>query len=180
MASLVKAHAATDFATLKVEPLGEQGQEEKEKLAKLVDFLHENLLTLSPDAEEEDDEESETIDAEAFSDFIEEGRKMLSISSSRVVWGETAEALEHEVWTSVAELLAAGDSDSGLLVAMPSYLGDSRGYLEKEIIDPLEAIGIRHFDAESYRVAQGSPFPAFRLIYAPSEVPHDHGDVAIA
>jgi len=58
---------------------------------------------------------------------------------------------------------------------MPDYVGDARRYLDEEVLMPLDAIGFGpdRIDAQSYRVAQGAPFPAFRILVDASEPPTD-------
>lgn len=155
---------------LGLEPLGEHSEEDKRKLSQLLDYLHLDLLTFSPEADQEDDAFSETIDEEAFSDFIVEGRKMLQISSSTVCYGATADAVADRVWTSVGSLLADDRAQTGLLVAMPNYVGDAVRYVDDEIIAPLESLGFGpdRIEARGYRRAQGAPFPGFRVLYYPA------------
>jgi len=161
------------------EPLSAQGEDEMQKISQLIDYLHAQLMTLSPEFDylEEDDE-----DTEGLADFIAEGRKMLCITESRVCWGQSEDDVAHGVWSTVAALLNNATPDSGVLIAMPTYEGDSRRYLDDEVLTPLLDIGIRRdlLDARAYRVSQGAPFPAFRLIYDPSDAPSDDQVTAAA
>jgi len=154
----------------KLSPLAEQTDDEKQQLSLLVDYLHTELLKLSPDADELDDENAETIDDAAYADFIAEGKKLLSISSSHVAHGEDADAVAHSVWTCLGSLLYDHnqEDDNGILVAMPTYLGDVKSYVNDELLKPLSLMGLGkdRIQVESYRVAQGAPFPAFRIVYS--------------
>mmetsp|Transcript_10578 Transcript_10578/g.34954 ORF Transcript_10578/g.34954 Transcript_10578/m.34954 type:complete len:259 (+) Transcript_10578:2726-3502(+) len=182
VASLVKEWHAGDgpapFATTE-EEVPPQGEAEMAKIEELISFLHAQLMLLSPEFDAKDEDEEMTDDD--LVEFIDEGRKMLAISRSRVCYGEDADAVAHDVWTSVAALLQEGVPDSGLLVALPTFVGCSERYLESEIVAPLVAMGIQPdlFEARSYKVAHGAPFPAFRLLYAPSEAPLHQEEKAV-
>lgn len=144
--------------------------EDDEKLSLLLDFLHTDLMTFSPEADELDDDESEEIDEEAFFDFIVEGRKMLQISESLVCYGENEKALADGVWTSIGNLLAV-EENNGLLVALPDYVGDAKRYVVEELVEPLDFLGFGSdiIEVTGYRRAQGAPFPGFRVLYTPNK-----------
>lgn len=150
--------------------------EDDEKLSLMLDFLHTDLLTYSPNADELDDDESEEIDEEAFFDFIVEGRKMLQISESLVCYGDDEKALADGVWNSIGCLLAV-EENNGLLVAMPDYVGDAKRYVEEELVRPLDYMGFGSdiIEVTGYRRAQGAPFPGFRVLYTPNKDQQQEG-----
>lgn len=174
VAKLVRENTAEGIVSVTLDPLKAQGDAEKQKLGELVNYMHGHLMTLNVDF---DDETSTDDDLK---EFIAEGRKMLAITSSRVCYGENADAVAHEVWSCIASLLNDGTPDSGLLVAMPTFLGDSKNYVIDEVVNPLLHIGIQShlFEAKSFRVAKGAPFPGFRLLYKPSDAPSDMASLA--
>jgi len=146
--------------------------EEQTQLSALVDYLHTELMKLSPLADYEDKDGNQPDDV--FDDFVAEGRKMLSISASRVCHGDDRAAVSGAVWEAVAGLLADPTPDTGLLCALPEYVGDARAYLDDEVVAPLALMGFGDtVEATAYRVAGGAPCPAFRLLVSPSAPPED-------
>lgn len=140
-------------------PVRDPSPADKAQVSQLLDFMHAELLKQSPDASDGDD-------IEVYDDFIAEGRKLLQISACAVCRGEDDDAVAHDVWGGVAALLHA--HDGGLLVAMPEYIGDVKRYLNDEVLQPLWTMGWHpsDFNARGYRVGQGAPFPAFRILYS--------------
>ena len=145
--------------------------EEQTQLSALVDYLHTELMKLSPLADYEDEDGNQPDDV--FDDFVAEGRKMLSISASRVCHGDDRRAVSGDVWAALADLLATPTPDTGLLCALPEYVGDASAYLADEVLAPLRQMGFDDLEATAYRVAGGAPCPAFRVLVSPSAPPED-------
>lgn len=153
-----------------LDPPPEQSVEEQTQMSALVDHLHAELMKLSVLADYEDEEGNQPDDV--FDDFVEEGRKMLSISVSRVAHGEDRAAVSGAVWGGITALLASPEPDTGLLCALPEYVGDAATFLDDEIVAPLAAMGFGdQVEARAYRAAAGAPCPAFRLLVSPTAVP---------
>ena len=144
---------------------------EQKTMSEVVDYLHAELMKLSPMADyvPEEDDIGDTMD-----DFIEEGRKMLSISQSTVVRGADDEAVADGVWDALGHLFSEEQPNTGLLVALPEYAGDATIFVRDEVVKPLELMGFGdRVETSSYRVSSGAPCPAFRVLVSPSEVPSD-------
>ena len=144
---------------------------EQKTMSEVVDYLHAELMKLSPMADyvPEEDDIGDTMD-----DFIEEGRKMLSISQSTVVRGADDEAVADGVWAALGHLFSEEQPNTGLLVALPEYAGDATIFVRDEVVKPLELMGFGdRVETSSYRVSSGAPCPAFRVLVSPSEVPSD-------
>ena len=143
--------------------------EEQTQISLLVDYLHSELMKLSPmaDYEPEDAPLGDTMD-----DFIDEGRKMLSISQSRVCYGEDEQSVSDGVWEALGELFAEEEPNTGLLVALPEFVGDASIFVRDEVVKPLEMMGFGdRIETSSYRVAGGAPCPAFRILVSPEPAP---------
>ena len=150
-----------------------QELEEQTQISLLVDYLHSELMKLSPmaDYEPEDAPLGDTMD-----DFIDEGRKMLSISQSRVCYGEDEQSVSDGVWEALGELFAEEEPNTGLLVALPEFVGDASTFVRDEVVKPLEMMGFGdRIETSSYRVAGGAPCPAFRLLVSPEPAPDNEG-----
>jgi hypothetical protein len=144
---------------------------EQKTMSEVVDYLHAELMKLSPMADyvPEEDDIGDTMD-----DFIEEGRKMLSISQSTVVRGADDEAVADGVWDALGHLFSEEQPNTGLLVALPEYAGDATIFVRDEVVKPLELMGFGdRVETSSYRVSSGAPCPAFRVLVSPREVPSD-------
>ena len=83
------------------EPLGDNSLDDQKKISALVDYMHTELMKKSMMADYTD--EAAPLGDE-FDDFIEEGRKMLAISHSRVCGGSDEVAVSETVWPALAEL----------------------------------------------------------------------------
>ena len=92
----------------------------------MVDFLHTELMKKSVMA---DYVEEEAPLGDEFDDFIEEGRKLLAISHSRVASGGDEAAVAGTVWAALGELFTDETPDSGLLCAMPDFPTDVATFL---------------------------------------------------
>ena len=109
-----------------------------------------------------------------FDDFIEEGRKMLAISHSRVCGGSDEVAVSETVWPALAELFKDEKEDSGILCLLPDCKGDAATYLDQEVVEPLSQMGFGdRLETCVYAKKDGAPHNSFRIIVSPSAVPAD-------
>ena len=106
--------------------LGDASIEDQTTLSAVVDFLHTELMKKSVMA---DYVEEEAPLGDEFDDFIEEGRKLLAISHSRVASGGDEAAVAGTVWAALGELFTDETPDSGLLCAMPDFPTDVATFL---------------------------------------------------
>ena len=110
--------------------------------------------------------------SDIYDDFITEGRKMLSISQSRVCYGEDESIAAENVWKALADLFSEEAPDTGLLCALPDFVGDASEFVDAEVVGPLTKMGFGdRIEVVSYQVAKGAPFPAFRVLISPSAPP---------
>mmetsp|Transcript_30806 Transcript_30806/g.106508 ORF Transcript_30806/g.106508 Transcript_30806/m.106508 type:complete len:222 (-) Transcript_30806:111-776(-) len=114
-------------------------------------------------ADADDDDE----DLELYDEFIEEGRKMLAVSATRLVAGATADEVSEDVWTEVADLLTKGEAESGILVGLPGFAGSAAAFVDSELLAPLRWMGFQ-VEAEAFTAADGAPFPVVRLLLCPA------------
>ena len=109
-----------------------------------------------------------------FDDFIEEGRKMLAISHSRVCGGSDEVAVSETVWPALAELFKDEKEDSGILCLLPDFKGDAGAFLDQEVVEPLQQMGFGdRLETCVYAKKDGAPHNSFRIIVSPSAVPAD-------
>ena len=81
--------------------LPDNSLDDQKKISALVDYMHTELMKKSMMADYTD--EAAPLGDE-FDDFIEEGRKMLAISHSRVCGGSDEVQVSETVWPALAEL----------------------------------------------------------------------------
>ncbi|KAJ1462206.1 hypothetical protein M885DRAFT_506348 [Pelagophyceae sp. CCMP2097] len=146
---------------LGVPPLEAQTAPDRAQMAKVVDWLGDRMQNLSPDADDDDE------DLELYDEFIEEGRKMLAVSATRLVAGATADEVSEDVWTEVADLLTKGEAESGILVGLPGFAGSAAAFVDSELLAPLRWMGFQ-VEAEAFTAADGAPFPVVRLLLCPA------------
>ena len=145
--------------------------EDQTKISALVDFMHTTLMSKSTQA---DFVEEGAPLGDEFDDFVEEGRKMLAISHSRVCAGADEMSVSETVWPALAELFRDEQADSGILCVLPDFAGDCAAYVDQEVVEPLQQMGFGgRLDTCVYSTADGAPCASFRIIVSPSTVPSD-------
>jgi hypothetical protein len=145
--------------------------DDQKKISAFVDFMHTQLMTKSMMADymEEDAPVGNECD-----DFIEEGRKMLAISHSRVASGADEATVSKTVWLALAELFKDEKEDSGILCLLPDFKGDCAAYLDQEVVVPLQQMGFGdRIETCVYSKADGAPHPTFRILVSLSTEPAD-------
>ena len=151
--------------------LPDNSLDDQKKISALVDYMHTELMKKSMMADYTD--EAAPLGDE-FDDFIEEGRKMLAISHSRVCGGSDEVAVSETVWPALAELFKDEKEDSGILCLLPDFKGDAGAFLDQEVVEPLQQMGFGdRLETCVYAKKDGAPHNSFRIIVSPSAVPAD-------
>ena len=151
--------------------LPDNSLDDQKKISALVDYMHTELMKKSMMADYTD--EAAPLGDE-FDDFIEEGRKMLAISHSRVCGGSDEVQVSETVWPALAELFKDEKEDSGILCLLPDFKGDAGAFLDQEVVEPLQQMGFGdRLETCVYAKKDGAPHNSFRIIVSPSAVPAD-------
>ena len=151
--------------------LEDNSLDDQKKISALVDYMHTELMKKSMMADYTD--EAAPLGDE-FDDFIEEGRKMLAISHSRVCEGADEVAVSETVWPALAELFKDEKEDSGILCLLPDFNSDPATFLDQEVVEPLSQMGFGdRLETCVYAKKDGAPHNSFRIIVSPSAVPAD-------
>ena len=151
--------------------LPDNSLDDQKKISALVDYMHTELMKKSMMADYTD--EAAPLGDE-FDDFIEEGRKMLAISHSRVCGGSDEVQVSETVWPALAELFKDEKEDSGILCLLPDFKGDAGAFLDQEVVEPLSQMGFGdRLETCVYAKKDGAPHNSFRIIVSPSQVPTD-------
>ena len=151
--------------------LPDNSLDDQKKISALVDYMHTELMKKSMMADYTD--EAAPLGDE-FDDFIEEGRKMLAISHSRVCGGADEVQVSETVWPALAELFKDEKEDSGILCLLPDFKGDAGAFLDQEVVEPLQQMGFGdRLETCVYAKKDGAPHNSFRIIVSPSAVPAD-------
>ena len=151
--------------------LPDNSLDDQKKISALVDYMHTELMKKSMMADYTD--EAAPLGDE-FDDFIEEGRKMLAISHSRVCEGADEVAVSETVWPALAELFKDEKEDSGILCLLPDFNSDPATFLDQEVVEPLSQMGFGdRLETCVYAKKDGAPHNSFRIIVSPSAVPAD-------
>jgi len=141
---------------------------EKEVIGNFLDEVQKSLLEIPTDEKTKEDEND--------LQFIEEGRRMLTISRFHVLGDnqagsgiESYDELFSTCWSELYELSSTGNEHTASLIVLPEYdLQDLRRFVDMNLQRPLDWLGLSG-DFEIASMQRGSP--AVRLIYKIKDIP---------
>lgn len=143
------------------------GEEKMAVVSSFLDSMQRSLVDI-PVVEGKEEDEHDLH-------FIEEGRRILTISRFHVLPGVTSGEIHHHeelfrtCWSELLELRSADEADTGSLILLPDYeLSDLRRFTDMNLQRPLDWLGMSDlFEVASLKRES----PAIRLIHKLSDIP---------